>query len=411
MLKPILAIDSEAWMGLLEVLLTPVSWIPAMQKVLIDFFLNSSSGWAATGKFVFLLFPLLLFICAIWCTHLSIFTIPFRSGRIRFASSMLVAWWDAARAVWFFWVGLFRIAIVTIGWIFTLARLAVHFVVELFRKVLLAPFSMSGKISRSYFQPGVPWIAFFLLLFWCILETTIFTYTLFPTVSEVLADLVGVESPRFTGVILFMFLFFLILGSFACLQALLDTVKRKEYKFLVQMVVVELFVMFFEVLFLYRELVDAITPWIAQQTSEQFRMGMWFTLSLAAFGWMGIRGMTWFLFAQFGTPPLLAIISRQPMNRPVGQDLTSTWTEPTKWWRAPVQEFKQEIDWLHEKSDQILEVLTLPVLQVLASGLNFAMILLTARPALTLPLNSVKEAMEIRQILSKSVMEPKKAGS
>lgn len=411
MLKPILAIDSEAWMGLIEVLLKPVSWIPAMQKVLIDFFLNSSSGWASTGKFVFLLFPLLLFICAIWCTHLSIFTIPFRSGRIQFASSMLVAWWDAARAVWFFWVGLFRIAIVTIGWSLTLARLAIHFVVELFRKILLAPFSMSGKISRSYFQPGVPWVAFFLLLFWCILETTIFTYTLFPTVSEVLADLVGVESPRFTGVILFMFLFFLILGSFACLQALLDTVKRKEYKFLVQMVVVELFVMFFEVLFLYRELVDAITPWIAQQTSEQFRMGMWFTLALAAFGWMGIRGMTWFLFAQFGTPPLLAIISRQPMNLPVGQDLTSTWTEPTKWWRAPVQEFKQEIDWLHEKSDQILEVLTLPVLQVLASGLNFAMILLTARPALTLPLRSVKEAMEIRQILSHSVMEPKKAGS
>ncbi len=411
MLKPILAIDSEAWMGLLEVLLTPVSWIPAMQKVLIDFFLNSSSGWAATGKFVFLLFPLLLFICAIWCTHLSIFTVPFRSGRIRFASAMLVAWWDAARAVWFFWVGLFRIAIVTIGWCLTLARLAVHFVVELFRKVLLAPFSMSGKISKSYFQPGVPWVAFLLLLFWGVLETTIFTYTLFPTVSEVLADLVGVESPRFTGVILFMFLFLLILGSFACLQALLDTVKRKEYKFLIQMVVVELFVMFFEVLFLYRELVDAITPWIAQQTSEQFRMGIGFTLALAAFGWMGIRGMTWFLFAQLGTPPLLAIISRQPMNLPMGQDLTSTWTEPTKWWRATVREFKQEIDWLHEKSDQILEVLTLPVLQVLASGLNFAMILLTARPAFTLPLNSVKEAMEIRQILSSPVMEPKKVGS
>lgn len=411
MLKPILAIDSEAWMGLLEVLLAPVSWIPAMQKVLIDFFLNSNSGWATTGKFVFLFFPLLLFICAIWCTHLSIFTIPFRSGRIRFASAMLVAWWDATRAVWFFWVGLFRIAIVSIGWCFTLARLAVHFVMEVFHKVLLAPFSMSGKISRSYFQPGVPWVAFLLLLFWCFLETTIFTYTLFPTVSEVLADLVGVESPRFTGVILFMFLFLLILGSFACLQALLDTVKRKEYKFLIQMVVVELFVMFFEVLFLYRELVDAITPWIAQQTSEQFRMGIGFTLGLAAFGWMGIRGMTWFLFAQFGTPPLLAIISRQPMNLPMGQELTSTWTEPAKWWRAPVQEFKQEIDWLHEKSDQVLEVLTLPVLQVLASGLNFAMILLTARPAFTLPLNSVKEAMEIRQVLSSSVMEPKKVRS
>jgi hypothetical protein len=135
----------------------------------------------------------------------------------------------------------------------------------------------------------VPWIAFLLLVFWCFLEATIFTYTLYPTVSEVLADLVGMEAPRFTGPILFLFLLMLILGSFACLQAFLDTVKRREYKFLVQMLVVELFVMFFEVMFLYRELVDAITPWIAQQTSEQFRLGIGFTLSLAAFGWIGIR--------------------------------------------------------------------------------------------------------------------------
>jgi hypothetical protein len=260
MMNPVSAMDPAAWRGLAEILLAPLAWIPVMQQVLLDFFLTSDSGLAAVGKFVFLLFPLLLFVCAIWCTHLALYTLPFRSGRTKFASLMLIAWWDAARAVWFFWVGLFRIAIVTIGWVLSLARLAVNFLVEVVRKVLIAPFSMSGKISRSYFQPGVPWIAFLLLLFWCLLEGTIFTYTLFPTVSEVLADLVGVEAPHFTGVVLFLFLFLLILGSFACLLALLDTFKRREYKFIVQMMVVEMFVMFFEVMFLYRELVDAITP-------------------------------------------------------------------------------------------------------------------------------------------------------
>src|SRR3989304_4686586 len=110
-----------------------------------------------------------------------------------------------------------------------------------------------------------------------------------------------------------MFLLLLILGSFACLQSLLDAFKHREFKMIVQMILVEVFVMFFEVMFLYRELVDAITPWIAQQTSERFRLGIGFTLSVATFGWLGIRGMTWFLFGQFGTPPLLAFISRRPM--------------------------------------------------------------------------------------------------
>jgi len=77
------------------------------------------------------------------------------------------------------------------------------------------------------------------------------------------------------------------------------------------MVAVELFVMFFEVMFLYRELIDALTPWIAQQTG--MKVGLTVTLSLSAFGWIGIRGMTWFLFGQYGTPPMLAFISRKPM--------------------------------------------------------------------------------------------------
>ena len=42
--------------------------------------------------------------------------------------------------------------------------------------------------------------------------------------------------------------------------------------------------MFFEVMFLYRELVDAIVPWIAQQTGERFQVGIVFVLSVAAFG-------------------------------------------------------------------------------------------------------------------------------
>ncbi len=387
----------------LETLLAPVLWIFEMQRILLEFFLYSPSVWAATAKYVLLLFPVLLFVAAIWTTQISLYTIPFRSKRIIFVQKMLFAWWDAARATLLYWVGLFRFAVVTVGWLLTLTRLGLRLVMETFRQLLITPFTMTGRLSKSYFQPGVPWVAFLMLLFWCLLEATIFTHTLFPTVSEVLTDLVGMETPAMAGPVLFLFLLMLILGSFACLQVLLETISRREFKFIIQMVVVELFVMFFEVMFLYRELVDAITPWIAQQTGEKFRMGIVFTLSLATFGWVGIRGMTWFLFGQFGTPPLLAFISRRPLVHP--EELASNETvatEPVDWWRTPIQDFKSEVEWLHAKGEEMLEYLTLPLLQVMAAALNFAMILLTGRPVMSLPLKGLSALMRTRDLIGSS---------
>jgi hypothetical protein len=399
----------EQWQEIFEALSTPIAWIPAMQQAILDFFLDSSSGWIAAGKFILMIFPALLVVSAVWCTQLSIYTLPFRSGRVKFITMMLLAWWDAARAIWLYWVGLFRVVAVAIGWAFTLARLALRLTTDAFKQILFLPFAMTGRMTQSYFQPGVPWIAFLLLIAWCLLEALIFTYTLYPTVSEVLADLVGTDAPQFTGPVLFMFLFLLIMGSFACLQVLVDCFRKKEYRFLVQMLVVELFVMFFEVMFLYRELVDAITPWIAQQTSEQLRMGIVFTLSLATFGWVGVRGMTWFLFGQFGTPPLLAFISRRPMEHPEGVEAEPLPVETAAWWRAPIEDFKREIIWLHEKSNELLEYLSLPALHVLAAALNFAMILVASHPVFSIPFKNLKVIMEPQAILAQLQLQSKKA--
>jgi hypothetical protein len=226
-------------------------------------------------------------------------------------------------------------------------------------------------------------------------------------VSEVIADLVGADTPPLLGPVLWLFLFMLIAGSFACVQALIDAVKAREVKFLAQMIVVELFVMFFEVMFLYRELVDAITPWIAQQTSEEFRMGIGLTLALATFGWLGIRGMTWFLFAQFGTPPLLAFISRRPLVDPQ-QAAPVTVEDTAPWWHEPIADFKREITWLHEKSDEMLEFLALPALHVLGAMVNFSLILVTSRPIFNLPFKTLKEVMATRQALGTIQLQPKK---
>src|SRR3989441_5205057 len=199
MQNSIVTVDANLWEAVSRILLAPIAWIVGMQKWFLDFFLSSSSGWAAAGKLIFLLLPVLLFVAAIWCTQLSLYTVLFRPARVKFAGMMVLSWWDAARAVWFYWIGLFRLVVVAIGWCLTLARLALRLAMEALRQLLIAPFTFTGKLSKSYFQPGVPWIAFFMLVFWSLLEATIFTYTLFPTVSEVLADLVGMRSEEHTS--------------------------------------------------------------------------------------------------------------------------------------------------------------------------------------------------------------------
>jgi hypothetical protein len=309
----------------------------------------------------------------------------------------MLAWWDAARMVWMYWVGVFRLFVVLMGWTFNLGRFAIRLMAEMLRQVVMMPFTITGKMTASYFQPGVPWIAFVLLVFWCLLEATIFTYTLYPTVSELVADLVGADTaPGALWPILYFFLFILIMGSFACIQTLADAIKHRQYKFMVQMVLVELFVMLFEVLFLYRELVDAITPWIAQQTGV--RMGLTFTLTLATFGWIGVRGMNWFLFGQFGTPPMLAFISRQPLVHGEATSKPLTAAAEPHWWQAPLQEFKRETDWLHGKTEELLEYLALPVLHLFAAALNFGMILVSGRPVFGLPFSSLKDIMQAKMV-------------
>jgi hypothetical protein len=399
----------EPWQSLLDVLALPLSWIPEMQEALMGFVLTSATGWLVGLYLLLLLFPVLLWLGGVWCTHLTIYTLPFRSGRIELLKMLLLAWWDGAFSIWMYWAGLARFLMVGAGWLFTLGRLALKLLAESLKQLVVLPFKMTGQMTQSYFQPGVPWIGFLLLIFWCLLEATIFTYTLMPTVSEVLAGITGHEASIMTSTILYFFLFLLIMGSFACIQVLADAIKNNEYRYLVQMVLVEIFVMVFEVMFLYRELVDAITPWIAQQTGEQVRPGLGFTLSLATFGWIGVRGMTWFLFGQYGTPPLLAFISRRPLHQPVADGGTSPLhMDMPSWWRAPMDEFKRDIGWLHDKANELLEFLMLPVLQVAAAFLNFAMILVTARPVFTLPFKSLKEVVDMREVLPSIRWQPKK---
>jgi hypothetical protein len=396
----------ERWQDAVEFLLAPIAWVPRMQDALLAFFLAPAARWTMAAKYVFLLFPALLAVGAIWITLLSLYTLPFRSARLRFVSLMLLVWWDAARSVWLYWVGVVRVAAVSVGWLFSLGALAVRLVVEALRRVVAAPFVMTGRMSPSYFEPGVPWIAFVALLSWCVLEATVFTYTMTPTVTGVLSELSGEPASRFTGGILFVFLLMLVMGSFACLQTLIDAVRSRDLKFLAQMLLIETLVMFFEVMFLYREFIDAVSPWIARDAG--IRLGFWSAMALASLGWLGTRSMTWFLFAQYGTAPLLAFVSRRPLAAPDATTAARLAAMPPVWWRAAVDDFKQELEWLHTKGDQLLEYLALPLLQLLAAGLNFGMMMVASRPAFPLPFKTLKEVTDTRDLLASFHLTPRK---
>lgn len=394
----------EQWRGALQFLASGFTWILDWQTTVLGFATSGAGPGEIAAKGVLLLPPIALLVAAIWCTMVSLYTLPFRSGRGGFLTAILLSWWDAGRMIWFYWAGLVRFGVVLAGWIWGLLKLIGSLFVRLIKFVFTRPFALLDWATRQYFQPGVPWIAFVFILVWSALEATIFTFTLRPTVTEVLADLTGSElSGIAVSLILWPFLFILISGSFAAIQALVEAIRTRKTSQIVSMALVEGFVMFFEVMFLYRELIDAITPWIAQQTG--FQLGFFWTLTLASFGWIGIRAMTWFLFGRFGTPALLGILARQNIPGAQGAGATATSLEP-EFWRGPIAALKAEAEWFKKEAREVFELVSLPVLQLLAAGVNFAVVVLLGRPVFALPFRNLEQVLASTPQLVPSAKPP-----
>ena len=121
-----------------------------------------------------------------------------------------------------------------------------------------------------------------------------------------------------------------------------------------------------------------------------------------------MRASTWFLFGQYGTASLLAFISRRPLVSPEAREFPSTSVTVPAWWEAPLRDFKYEIEWLHAKSDRLLEYLALPVLHVAAAAVNFGTVLIASRPVFQLPFKHLEEIPETRAILTGLHLQPRK---
>jgi hypothetical protein len=356
--------------------------------LVFGFVLQNENFWGLTGTAILLLLPAGVFIAAIWGTMVSLYTIPFRLGRsVTLLQSIALAWWDALRMVWFYWAGLARFLLVLVGWVWGLIKLTANLVVGTIKGAITSPLAMLDATSR---RPGVPWPAFFMLVFWSMIEATIFTFTLKPTASELLGELTGYDVNGFAFVaLLWLFLWVLVAGSFACIQVLNEAIKSKQYGRIVSMVAIEIAVAMFEVLFLYRELVDAMTPWLAQQGVQLTAIE---TIGLAFFAWVGVRGMTWFLFGRFGAPALMALLSRQALVVEGGSSHGAA-PQMTDYWKGPIAALKAEREWFRKEGRELFELVSLPVLQVVAAGLNFLFVVFTGRPHFSLPFKSIDDVM------------------
>jgi hypothetical protein len=380
------------WQGAVLLLTAPFSWFATWQPTILSSLINGHPA-SRLLTWVVLFVPVLVLMAGAWCTAASLYTLPFRSGRGHFLSALLMTWWDAGRCIWLFWAGMLRVGVALIGWVIGSIRFGLLMLKSILLGIVRSPLTLLDGASRSYFQPGVPWVAFMVLTIWCAIEASIFTFTLQPTLVEVFGSLTGFDpNPRIMAPLLWMFLFLLVAGSFACVQVVTDAIKARKPGTIAQMLVVEAAVMFFEVIFLYRELIDAITPWIAQQSGDSVHLGIGATIGLASFGWLGVRGMSWFLFGRFGTPALLAVLSRQAVDHEGVTRVPAAAPQPSLW-QEPVNALKAETAWFHEEAKRMFELLTLPVLQLFASAINFAVIIVQGRPHFVLPFTSLEDIL------------------
>ncbi len=404
--------DSGLTKTLLYILLFPALF----QGAVIEF------TWAAgdpvtlmIGKRLFLLLPALAFILGCWITVPALLTAIFRHNRRSFVITLFITWWDLGKAIVSFWGGIVRFLFYFIISLFGLFKTLVLGLWSLIQTIILMPFQMLGKASQKIVSSNVPWIAVFLTLFWVLVESIIFTYVMTPLVLDTMSNITGEQlSITLVRIPLFTFLFFIVLGSYAVLSTFVDSVKEKDISQILGIGAIEIIVLFVEVVFLYREFVDALVPWFALY-AENFQISMMGILAIAAFMWFGIRSLSWFLFAAYGTPTIMKIIQGEGLEmrkkkKDTAKEEESSWDVSNGF----MESLKNDADWVQEKGQEVLAAFMLPPLQIIAAAVNFLTLLVSGTHLFELPfktLDDIKPSNVLIETISEKSEELKTSTS
>lgn len=380
--------------GLLKLVLSILLFPTFFQEAFVLFAWGASDPfWVMMSKRIFLLLPALAIILGCWLTVACTLTVLFRPNRQAFVTELFITWWDLGKSIAAFWGGIFKFVLTLFITLLSALKVAVLGIWALIQEVVLMPLRLLGNAGRSIVGTTIPWIAVCLTLFWCLLEAVIFTYVTTPlvvdTFSNITGDNLSINSVRLP---LFIFLLFVVLGSYAVLSTFVDSFKQKSISTIIGIGVVEIVVLFVEVVFLYREFVDALVPWFAQY-SENFELGVFWTLAISAFVWFGIRSLSWFLFAAHGTPTIMAVIqgkglafAERRQSAPLPRSPLST---------NFMNKIKEDMTWIQKAGDDLLASFILPPLQVIAAAINFCTLLVSSTHLFELPIKSMDDAIQI----------------
>ena len=353
--------------------------------------------WLLLAKRTFLLLPVMVFILGCWISIASLLTVIIRQNRKEYVTALFITWWDLGKAIVSFWGGFFIFIFHVFMMLVELVKILIVGVWTVIQEVLFMPFRVMGNIGNGLMTTTVPWLAIFLTMLWCLLETTIFTYVTAPLVMDTFANITGEAiSETFLRIPLFIFLFFIVLGSYAVLAGFMEAVRCKDYGAIVGIGVIEVIVMMVEVVFLYREFVDSLIPWMAQH-SENFELGIVGTLAIAGFAWFGIRSLSWFLFASHGTPTILAIIKGKGLQLTKNENPAQA--KPVRSTSNLLDHIKNDMAWFQQKGEELLASFILPPLQVIAVGINFCTLLLIGRHLFTVPFKSIRDITDSAVLL------------
>jgi hypothetical protein len=393
--------------NLVQIILSGLFFPLFFQAAFLSFAWGESDLWMVMLlKRIFLLLPVLAVIMGCWVTIACLITVIFRQNRQHFIIALFVTWWDMGKSVVAFWGGVFKFVFTFIVALLGLVKIIVLGIWSLIQEIVFMPFRLIGNVGKNVVSSGVPWIAFFLTVFWCLLEAVIFTYVTTPLVVDTFSNITGEQlSAGFVRIPLFIFLLFIVLGSYAVLSTMVEVVKNKNISAILGIGVIEVVTLFVEVVFLYREFVDSLVPWFAQY-SQNFELGIFWTLAIAVFVWFGVRSLSWFLFASHGTPTLMAIIQGKGL-RAAGSNGTAA-PKVLSISSEFMQKIKQDLEWIENKSEDLLASFILPPLQVVASAINFCTLLITSKHLFELPFRSINDIKKSTVLIeSLSVAEKK----
>jgi hypothetical protein len=377
----------------------------------------SDPWWLMAAKRVFLLLPVGAVLAGLWASILCILSVIVRQKRVEFTKAFLLTWWDMGKSVFAFWGGFFKFFFVLVNSLFGLLRVMVTGLWLLLEDILLLPFRVIKTVARNISAPGLPWIAVTLTFVWCLVEGVIFTYVMTPLVMDTLSNLTGGElTESFIRIPLFLFLLLLILGSYAVLLNFTEALKTHNIATIIKIAAVELVAVMVEVVFLYRELVDSLVPWFAQHASKDFDLGIGGTMAIAVLAWLGVRGMTWFLFASHGVPIITAIIQGRGL-KPTEAGEQARMESAFLYTKGYYDQFKNDMKFIQSKGDDLLGAFILPPLQIVSAVINFFTLLVAGHHLFQIPFKSVKDVGRTQDLLApqngkkarKEVRRPKPA--